>query len=317
MKRTCLTLIAGMMLIANVFAQSTNPDSARIVTSDIGNFWQAYDGLKPGATYEERLRGFFNEYYLKASPGLKDFIGRKIGSVFSLVETIDKHPRYYDSLREHSRRAASLEDEIRKTFYAMDSLYEDSVFPDVYFLIGRMTSAGTVSEKLIMIGTEMFGMYPDTPSKELNNWHKQVLKPVESIPLVVAHELVHYQQKYPKGARTLLSASIQEGSADFIAKLLVGGHTNEHIQAWADPREKELWREFTQRMHGSDFSGWLYDGDKAKDRPADLGYWMGYKIAEASYEQAKDKHVAIKRLLEINDFDAFLVASGYGEKFSE
>ena len=44
---------------------------------------------------------------------------------------------------------------------------------------------------------------------------------------------------------------------------------------------------------------------------------MGYKIAEASYEQAKDKHVAIKRLLEINDFDAFLVASGYGEKFSE
>ena len=233
MKRTCLTLIAGMMLIANVFAQSTNPDSARIVTSDIGNFWQAYDGLKPGATYEERLRGFFNEYYLKASPGLKDFIGRKIGSVFSLVETIDKHPRYYDSLREHSRRAASLEDEIRKTFYAMDSLYEDSVFPDVYFLIGRMTSAGTVSEKLIMIGTEMFGMYPDTPSKELNNWHKQVLKPVESIPLVVAHELVHYQQKYPKGARTLLSASIQEGSADFIAKLLVGGHTNEHIHAWA------------------------------------------------------------------------------------
>jgi uncharacterized protein YjaZ len=62
-------------------------------------------------------------------------------------------------------------------------------------------------------------------------------------------------------------------------------------------------------------SRWLYQGDQSKDRPADLGYYMGYKIAEAYYKRAADKKQAVKDILQIKDFHQFLAASGYAEKF--
>ena len=51
------------------------------------------------------------------------------------------------------------------------------------------------------------------------------------------------------------------------------------------------------------------------DRPADLGYYIGYKIAEAYYKNAADKKQAVKDILEIKDFNEFLKASKYEEKF--
>ena len=69
-------------------------------------------------------------------------------------------------------------------------------------------------------------------------------------------------------------------------------------------------------MLGTDASNWLYQGDKAKDRPADLGYYIGYKICEAYYAHAVDKKQAIKDILEIKDFNQFLSASRYEEKFA-
>ena len=52
---------------------------------------------------------------------------------------------------------------------------------------------------------------------------------------------------------------------------------------------------------------WRFPGD----RPGDLGYWMGYLIAKAYYERARDKAKAIREILTIRDFDRFLEASGY------
>lgn len=69
-------------------------------------------------------------------------------------------------------------------------------------------------------------------------------------------------------------------------------------------------------MNRKDASNWLYQGDKAKDKPADLGYYVGYKIVESYYTRAKDKKQAIKDILDIKDFNAFLKASGYDEKLS-
>jgi hypothetical protein len=71
----------------------------------------------------------------------------------------------------------------------------------------------------------------------------------------------------------------------------------------------ELWREFLARKDGSDYAGWLYDGGVG-DRPADLGYWMGYRIARAYYERAGDKAQSLRDMLAIGDAEAFLEASG-------
>jgi hypothetical protein len=66
-----------------------------------------------------------------------------------------------------------------------------------------------------------------------------------------------------------------------------------------------------------DFSSrWLYEGDRAKYRPADMGYYIGFKICEALYKRSADKSAAIRQILAISDADATLKESGYGEKFA-
>ena len=194
----------------------------------------------------------------------------------------------------------------------MKGLYPDAVFPDVYILIGRLTSGGTTSERGLLIGAEMNGRTPGMPEEELTAWLKQVLTPVDRIPQIVAHELIHFEQTHG-GSEVLLGQAIHEGSADFIAELIAGRHINHHVHEWADPREAELWQEFRQKMHDKGYAGWLYGGVPAPDgRPADLGYWMGYKITKAYYDRTVDKRQAIREILDIQDFDAaFLAKSGY------
>jgi uncharacterized protein YjaZ len=59
----------------------------------------------------------------------------------------------------------------------------------------------------------------------------------------------------------------------------------------------------------------IYNGNNSKTRPADLGYYIGYKICESYYRQAKDKKQAVREILETKAFTAFLQESGYAAKF--
>lgn len=292
-------------------APSADPDSALLITSDIDNFWRAYDAAQEG----DPLVAYLKEYFVKGSPGLRDFIHARIHSVMFLVETIDARAEYYRSLRKHTDKVARFTGPIRESFHRLAELYPDAVFPDVYFLVGRMSSGGTTSRGKLLIGVEMYGLYDDTPTHELSDWHKQVLRPMENLPLIVAHELIHYQQSSLHESRTLLAQSIHEGSADFLSEIIAGGHINEHVHEYGDEHERALWKEFRAQMNGTDSSDWLYNANRALDRPADLGYYMGYKIAEAYYDRAADKKQAVREILLIEDYDGFLQRSGYGDQF--
>src|SRR5262249_36770426 len=114
---------------------------------------------------------------------------------------------------------------------------------------------------------------------------------------------------------TLLGKALNEGGADFIGQLISGEHINPHLHEYGDPREKELWLEFKKEMTGKDGGKWHYQGERTKRRPAELGFYIAYKITESYYKNAADKKQAIKDILEIKDFDTFLKASRYEEKF--
>ena len=284
-----------------------DPDLAQIVTSDIDNFWRAYDAGKK----DYCLGVFQREYFDKSSPGLKAFKEIRIDQC-SFVETLATHPRYFASIRESTLRIQSMKGRIKESFRKFKSLYDDAVFPNVYFVIGCLNSGGTVSDSGLLIGAEMYGRTSNTPEDELSDWLKQVVKPVDNVPYIVAHELIHYQQKYPAGERTLLREAIKEGSCDFIGELISGKQIDQHVHDYANPRERELWTEFKSEMHSTNLTNWLYNANStSKDRPADLGYYIGYQICAAYYQAAKDKKQAIKDILEIKDFDKFLNDSGY------
>jgi uncharacterized protein YjaZ len=152
----------------------------------------------------------------------------------------------------------------------------------------------------------------------LNEWQKNAIEAPGDIPALVAHESIHFQQKYMSQG-TLLCACLVEGSADFLGEL-TSGHLIRRMKEthiWANARERELWEEFQKGMDAKDTSRWLYGNSGGNGRPVDLGYWMGYKISEAYYNNAADKKQAIRDMLITPDCKRFLQNSHYPEKFGE
>ena len=312
--------VAALLLIVALPAcsqstSSTNrdPAAARLVFDDVPRFWEAW-ALARDATDAEARAAIYDERYLApGSAGLREFQRLRIGDGAKLAATIDQHPRYYEGLRAATERAADAAPKVREALGSLAAQYPDAVFPDVYFLVGRMNSGGTLSDTGLLIGLDMYGLTEATPREELGEWHRAVVKPVDQLPHIVAHELVHYQQRYAgaKGEGTLLAISVNEGVADFVAERISGAHINTHVHDWATPRERELWSEFRERMRGNDTKGWVYDTAPGDGRPADLGYFVGYRIAQCHYAKAADPRESLRAMFMIEDFDAFLDASGY------
>lgn len=296
--------------------ENRDPDAAGLVTEDLPRFWAAWDETAQTGNRAERVEVFQRSYLDRGTPGLEAFTRLRIHSADELVSAIDKHPRYYASLRGSSGLLEAQKPAIREALQGMAAVYPEGVFPDVYFLIGRMNSGGTLDDAGLLIGLEMYGRGNGVPLGELGEWHRAVLGELANLPDIVAHEWVHFQQSPEvQDQPTLLRAALREGVADFLSELGTGRHINRHVHAWAEPRAAGLWAEFRQAMDGSDYTGWLYDTQAGDGRPADLGYWMGYRIARAYYRRAADKRVAVRDMLHIEDEYAFLEASGVAEEF--
>lgn len=297
--------------------QSANrdPDRARLVTDDIPRFWQAFDRLATAATRRDSLNALWEGYYLPASPGLEAFIRLRVGSPFELLDAVRRRPAFYAAIRGQTLRVADATPGIREALRGFRAMYDDAVFPDVYFLIGRMTSGGTLSPSALYIGTEFYARTTGTPVDELNSWERMVTRTVDVLPCIVLHELMHYQQQPLAGRRTLLASAFREGAPDFLAQQLCGTNINAAAHAWLDAepgREAAIWREFRAELQSETAaSRWIGNANDSGDRPADLGYVLGFRIAKAYYDRATDQAAALRRIVRADDPAAILAASGY------
>ena len=341
LRRSLQTIFCLLVCAAATVAQAerkeinADPDKAKFVTSDIQNFWRAFDLASKETEKEKRISIYQAEYLDKGSAGLQDFLRMRIGSAKNLAETVEGLPRFYSSVRPSTLRVAEMEKKMRRSLRKFKEVYPEAVFPDIYFVIGVANTGGTASTNGLIIGTELYGTTAETPRDEFpevfRNFLKDVkddnelktlvakalgtaLKSIDRLPAIVAHESCHFNQNYPRQT-TVLEKSIQEGSCDLIAELTAGAVINPSIKSYADRYEEKFWRDFAAQMHGKDLSLWMYNSFKIKDRPGDLGYYMGYKISREYYRNSRDKKQAIREILNIKDFTAFFEKSGYREKF--
>jgi len=287
------------------------PDAARLVTSDIPSFWRVFDK----ASLKDAAEVFQREYMDAGTAGLHDFLKSRIQNGRYLAGTIAARPRYYAAIRGSTLavdQTPAIKEAIRASFRRLKEIYPDAVFPDVYFVIGRMNSAGTVSSNGLLIGVEMNARSESTPVDELTDWERAVTGQIANLPNIVAHELIHIQQPHDSAKTALLQQALSEGGADFMGEMISGGIINRVQRSYGDAHEQALWAEFRKEMLGNDISRWMFQGDRAKDRPADLGYYIGYKICEEFYRRTTDKREAVRRILHITDPEAFLRESGYG-----
>jgi len=74
-------------------------------------------------------------------------------------------------------------------------------------------------------------------------------------------------------------------------------------------REKEIETAFVADQDKTDLSQWL--DNSTLEKPADLGYWVGYRIARSYYQHTPNKAQAFRDILQISDAKAFLAKSGW------
>ena len=268
---------------------TSNPDSAVIVYKDIINFWKAFDKMNEG-------KHVFEEYYIKpGSNGVKHFLDHnRIVNADTLYNTVQRQQKDYLRIRENTLRIEEALLQCRAAYYAFKYLYPQAQFPPLYFVIGRFNTGGVSLKAEQIIGAEM-----NEPA---------------NIPFMVAHELIHANQNIPYKYKILLEQCIIEGSADFLGELISGKVASPEPYRYAKGREAALWKDFLMDINlgeNDDFANWLYAGKRKDDRPADMGYYIGYAITKAYYEKAADKKKAVYEILNIQDCKEFLRKSGY------
>ncbi len=293
-----------------------DPSKAKFITTDVHHFWKAYDkAMKDTANFKSI---FQNYYFDKASPGMNDYVSLKLKSVDQFVKHIRSSPKYYKSIRANTFKSDAYKDQFAASFVKMKALYDSAVFPDVYFIIGAFTSGGTVSDKGLLLGLNQMSSDETTPTDEFSFAQKMRMNDIVILPNVVAHELIHFEQNRMKNDTTVLSYSIREGMADFIGELISGQTGNPKLFAWAKGKEKDIWRRFTADMYFDRYNNWIANGaTSSPDNLPDQGYWVGYQICKAYYDNMTDKKQAIYDMLHIQDYKAFLEKSGWEKRVLE
>jgi uncharacterized protein YjaZ len=284
-----ITICIGSLISLSVYSQSRfthDPSQAEFVTSDVKNFWTAFDSLSLSSGNP------FKEYMKKGSTGLRGFTENRIENADALYKKVVESKEDYLKSRHVLDSLPLKEKQVKEVYRKLKALYPAAQFPPVYFVVGRFNSGGTTSEDGLIIGVEK-------------------LKNLDRLVPLIAHELIHFQQTHAVKMPSLLEASIMEGGADFIGELISGIHLNPETFNYGEEHEEVLIKEFVTLMDKTNYQDWLYSTSGKDKRPRDLGYWIGYKIVKAYYNQASNKSEALETMLKIPEANNVLKESSF------
>lgn len=288
-------------LAVGLLALLSAASGPEIRTSDVDRFYALYDatGGKPDVARIQR------DYLDHASDGFVAFIKMRRITADRIAATLAAQPDLYVKARGCAGQLPAIRTRLTASLGKLRTLYPEAKLPPVTLAIGRGKPVGVANADGVMIGLEA-----------LCAADFMVADPQDRFVHVIAHEYVHVQQAAAgsddeKGA-TVLKAALLEGGAEFIGELMSGSVSYQHLARITRKREAEFEAGFLDDIDKpADGSRWLYNGLGTPDRPGDLGYWVGYRIAKAYYARAKDKRAAVREIIELRDPKAFLAASGW------
>jgi hypothetical protein len=283
---------------------TSDPNGIRLEVGDARRLAQVLRSVADS----ERAAAVERDYLGKASPGLRRYATEYKVSGASIAAALTGRPDGYAGLDRTADAVLAQEPALRSAFRKLKDLFPGAMFPPVWFVAGHFSAGGMVEREGVIIALERFIDNPD------------------GIVPIVMHELAHFQSAMVLGPEvylraigpdgTLLSRALREGSAELFAELTAGRHINPVAERYGLQHERELWTRFQQDMTRPEPGDWMFVRPANGEWPQDLGYWMGYRIARSYYDRAEDKPKAVRDILNLTDFAAFLKASGYPERFN-
>lgn len=290
---------AAWIMVA-VSAPASTPHPVEVRTSDVAAFYRLYDaadGKPSGNTLQQ-------DYINKGTNGVRQFVPYRIISGEVLAKEVSSEEAVYRQARSCKEVLPAVKAKLQGAFRRLAVLDPRATFPPVTILIGRNNSGGTTGKSGVLIGLEVVCR---------SSWLQSDL--TDRLYHLIAHEYGHVQQSpdldEDSENTTVLKQSLIEGVAELVGQLTSGQVSNVHLQTWTAGRAKEIDQRFLADADKKDISAWLYNGVGTPDKPGDLGYWVGYRIAKAYYDKAVNKRAALRTLLDLKDPTMVLNDSGW------
>ncbi|MNE24558.1 lytic murein transglycosylase [Brevundimonas sp. MYb46] len=288
------SVVLTCLLSSPVRAQS----SATLDISDVDLFYRLYDATDGRPTAEQIQSGYIDV----GSPGLRTFFDARRTTAVRVAEAIVSRPEIYRQARACSSVLPQVKGQVDAALAKLVSLYPEARLPSVTLAVGR--------GRPVAIGSSVTGIQVGLEALCATDF---IEADIESRFVgVLVHEYVHAQPNpglTEKTDLTVLETALLEGGAEFVTEVLIGRPAYTYFGPLVRGREHEIEVAFSADMDKTDLSEWFYNS--TKDKPSDIGYWVGYRIAKSYYEKAPDKTAALKNILEFSDAQAFLAASGW------
>jgi hypothetical protein len=295
-----IALVLAVASGAGDVAASTIDKAAEAVieTGDVDRFFKVYDaaGGRPTA---ESLQ---HDYLDPGSDGLHVLARLRKVTGESIAEAIARRPEIYAQARDCVDVLPRVRERLGVVLHKLADLYPEARFPPITIAVGRGKPVGVGGRDTgVQIGLEALcataWINPDIEDRFVG---------------VIAHEYAHVQQAvaFSEGENaTVLAASLEEGAAEFVAELTTGAVSYSYMSGLIAGREREIETAFAADADKTDLSDWVYNS--TPEKPADLGYWVGYRIVKSYYRHADDKRQAVRDIFEMRDPKAFFSRSGW------
>jgi Predicted Zn-dependent protease (DUF2268) len=297
------TVLCIFGLAAAIAAAVPAPGAPEIRISDVELFYRVYDAAGGKPTAEQLQR----DYLTPGSAGLHEFLARRIRSAEVLAKKIAQDPAPYEKARECMAALPDVQARLAVVLPKLKQLLPEAKFPPVTILIGRNSAAGIPGEAGVMMGLERACT---------GDWWEPNVS--DRLVHLISHEYIHIQQpdwqNDENGGNSrlnVLAASLSEGVAEFGGELISGSVGEVHLQRWLAGCDSHIAVDFLRDADSLDTSSWLSNGPGTAQRPGDIGYWVGYRIAKAYYARANNKREAFENLIRLDNPKAILRASGW------
>ncbi|MFK8163224.1 MAG: hypothetical protein AB8H12_12235 [Lewinella sp.] len=302
MKHFYFTAFFVLTLIA--CKTENNQNNLTIVATDVHNFWKAYDlvtATSDSATQADILE---KEFFEPGTPGLKAIMEARRYTREEYRQVINDYPKFWNSLRKNMLRAPDLANQINQGASKFFSIYPQQLPAEIYFTVGCFRTNGTIVDSLLLIGTELALAGPEV---DLSEWPESMdgllpymeSNPAENLVFLNTHEFVHTQQPTRRGYN-LLGQCVFEGVPEFVATLALEQESSTPAIAYGKANDEKVKAVFAEEMGAEYHYSWLQNDTSNPFGTRDLGYYIGYALAEKYYDAAQDKSAAIKHLIELN-----------------
>lgn len=282
-----------------------------IITSDIDLFYATLDRMERDGYYESIVQ---TDYFDKGSDGLKALIEKDGLNARDFMMYMKEHAPFFASIRPHildKTKYVALTERVLKEF---DALLPDSKYQPVFFLIGQNRHGGTLTDAgfTIELQKNVLGL----PNIEWGAFDSLHFLPHRDLDYMIAHEQVHVTQPFVPLSQSLLRMTLNEGIADYVALKLADKKGNHSAYTYGDQHYNQLKEEWLSDLDApiSDVrSKWIWNWGANMERPNDLAYYIGFKIAESYCLNQTNHAEAIRQLVFTQDYEQVFRESGFAE----